>query len=240
MINLQAQSSGDCRSGNRRGFLLQVGALGGLGLTLEQLLRSRQAMADAQAEGLEVRDVISPDEIAKLLADGNVLGRCAGRMEFGLRALGNRSILADPRRWDTVAKINEAIKFRDFWMPFTPSMLESRAADYLVNPKAIPAPFMTHAFDSTALARKDLPAAMHPADKTLRPQVLNEKDNPGYHEIISAFEQQTGVGALLNTSFNLHGEPIVADAQDAYSTLIRSDLDGILVGNTALLKTKSP
>ena len=206
-----------------------------LGNELEEL-EIKQVLEKANGSGLVVREAVKPEEIARLLADGLVLGRCAGRMEFGLRSLGNRSILADPRRWDTVAKINEAIKFRDFWMPFTPSILADRANDYLVNPKGIPSPFMTHAFDSTSQARKDLPAAMHPADKTLRPQVVTKKSNGAYYEIISSFEKETGVGALLNTSFNLHGEPIVANAKDAYSTLVRSKLDGIILGDEIILK----
>ncbi len=208
-----------------------------LGNEIEEL-EVNEVCKKALESGFIVREAVTPHEIARLLGEGLVLGRCAGRMEFGLRSLGNRSILADPRRWDTVAKINDVIKFRDFWMPFTPSILEDRAKDYLVNPKGIPSPYMTHAFDSTPQARMDLSAAMHPADKTLRPQEVTKKSNDAYYEIISAFEKETGVGALLNTSFNLHGEPIVADAKDAYSTFCRSDLDALLINESLIMRTQ--
>ncbi|MEI6424652.1 MAG: carbamoyltransferase C-terminal domain-containing protein, partial [Lentisphaerota bacterium] len=156
-----------------------------------------------------ITDNVKPREIASRLADGNVIARCCGRMEFGLRALGNRSILADPRDACMVRKINDAIKFRDFWMPFTPTILAEREKDYIINPKQLKCPHMTMAFDSTPLAQKDLIAALHPSDLTMRPQILKEPDNPDYYAIIKEFESMTGVGCVLNTSFNLHGDPIV-------------------------------
>ena len=173
---------------------------------------------------------ITAEDIAGRLADGEIIARCSGRMEFGLRALGNRSILADPRRPDTVRKINNAIKFRDFWMPFTPSILEERESDYIVNPKNLKAPFMTMAFDSTPLAQKELIAAIHPADFTVRPQLLKESSNPEYYAILKAFERLTGVGGVLNTSFNLHGQPIVLGPEEALSTFENSELDALILG----------
>ncbi|MBZ0166401.1 MAG: carbamoyltransferase, partial [Candidatus Omnitrophica bacterium] len=167
----------------------------------------------------------SAQAIAEMLADGKILGRCTGPMEFGLRSLGNRSILADPRNPDTLRKINTAIKFRDFWMPFTPTILAERADDYIVNPKKVSSPFMTMAFESTELARRDLIAALHPADLTARPQILEQQRNPQYYAIIKAFEALTGVGGLLNTSFNLHGHPIVLGPKEAIFTLDNSDND---------------
>jgi carbamoyltransferase len=183
----------------------------------------------------EVRTVQTGD-VADLLAAGEVVARVAGRMEFGPRALGNRSILADPRNPQTVRIINEMIKKRDFWMPFTPSMLAERAADYVVNPKRIDARFMTMAFDSTPLARRDLPAALHPYDFTVRPQMVSRESNPAYHELLRAFQDRTGVGALLNTSFNLHGEPIVESPADGISVLRRSGLNHLLLGDCLLSK----
>ena len=177
----------------------------------------------------DISEDAGPDQIAELLADGKMLARCTDRMEFGMRALGNRSILADPRSPATVDKINRAIKFRDFWMPFTPSMLDRRA-DYLVNPKNLKSPYMTMAFDSTTVASETLAGAIHPADRTVRPQILERERNPGYYELIEAFERQTGVGALLNTSFNLHGHPIVLGPEEALFTLENSDLDGVIIG----------
>lgn len=169
--------------------------------------------------------------IAERLANGKVIGRCSGRMEFGLRALGNRSILADPRTSEIVRKVNSAIKFRDFWMPFTPTILAERERDYIVNPKRIASPFMTMAFDSTPLARKELIAGLHPADLTCRAQILEEKRNPGYCAIIREFEKLTGVGGVMNTSFNLHGDAIVLGPKEAIYTMDKSELDAVVIGD---------
>ncbi len=194
--------------------------------------------ADPAAAAYEVRRGATAADVARELAGGNIIARCSGRMEFGLRALGNRSIMADPRSHDTVRKINQAIKFRDFWMPFTPSILEERAADYVVNPKNVIPHFMTMAFESTPLARQELVAALHPADFTARPQVVRKATNPAYHAIISEFEKLTGVGGILNTSFNLHGDPIVLGPKEALYTLENSDLDGLSMNGFLVLKKK--
>jgi len=174
--------------------------------------------------------------IAQLIADGLAIARCVGRMEFGARALGNRSILCDPSKWSNVAKINEQVKGRDFWMPFTPSILDYRAKDYLVNPKGLRAPFMTVAFNTTELARRDIPAAIHPYDHTARPQIVEKEINPEYFNLIQAFEAITGIGALLNTSLNLHGYPIVNTPRDAMHTFVSSGLDGLLLPDVLVLK----
>lgn len=170
----------------------------------------------------------SVDWVVKALVADKVVARIAGRMEFGQRALGNRSILANPSNPMNLQKINSKIKFRDFWMPFTPTILAEREADYIINPKGLSSSFMTMAYDSTDLARKDLIAALHPADYTIRPQILKSEDNPAYYELISAFEAETGIGGLLNTSLNLHGEPIVCSPDDAIHTFLNSDLDILL------------
>jgi carbamoyltransferase len=181
----------------------------------------------------------SPDDIADLLIDGKVLGRCSGGMEFGARSLGNRAILCDPSKYDNIRIINEKIKFRDFWMPFTPSILEEREKDYLVNPKDIHAEYMTIGFDSTELAKDHLKAAIHPYDFTVRPQLVSKKTNPEYHAIIKAFESKTGIGVLLNTSLNLHGDPIVCSAEEAMYTLINSGLDGMIFSEFLILKKRN-
>lgn len=173
---------------------------------------------------------------ADLLAEGKVLARCAGRMEFGARALGNRSILADPRNPRVVAFINEAVKSRDFWMPFAPSILAEDMHRYVVNHQKHEAPYMMATFDSTLEAQQDLVAALHAYDQTLRPQAVFRKWNPDYHALISAFKARTGVGGLLNTSFNLHGEPIVCAPADAISTVDRSALRYLILGNYLLEK----
>lgn len=163
--------------------------------------------------------------IARLLSEGKILGRCVGRNEFGARALGNRSIVADPRDSRVIRRLNERIKSRDFWMPFAPTILAHCADEYLKNEKGLAAPYMTLAFETSARGRRELAAGVHPADATCRPQVLEPGDNPGYEELITAFERVTGVGAVLNTSFNLHGEPVVQTPADAARVFRLSGLD---------------
>jgi len=174
---------------------------------------------------------VSNKQIAVLLSKGYVIARFDGRMEFGARALGNRSILGDPSKIGVVKTINTQIKNRDFWMPFTASILDSREKDYIVNPKNISCPYMTVAFESTELAREHLREAIHPYDYTVRPQVVNEMQNPKYYELIKEFENITGIGGLLNTSLNLHGEPVVCSPQDALYTFDNSKLDFLLMGD---------
>lgn len=175
--------------------------------------------------------------IASALVEGKVIARCVGRSEFGPRALGNRSIIADPRNFDIIKKINNAIKSRDFWMPFAASILERRAGDYLIGfSQEVGAPYMTLAFETTPLAHKHLKAGLHPEDLTCRPQVIRPGQNPGYEALIGEFEKQTGVGGVLNTSFNLHGEPIVQTAADAYRVFCLSDIDGLLLDKALILK----
>ena len=188
------------------------------------------------ASKYSVKREVQDREIARLISEGNVIARCCGRMEFGLRALGNRSILADPRRPSIVPKINSQIKFRDFWMPFTPTILAEREGDYLVNPKHLKSPFMAMAFDSTEFARKDLVAALHPADFTARPQILERHRNPRYYDLIKAFEGITGVGGILNTSLNLHGAPIALGPREAITTFEHSELDGLLLENCLIMR----
>ena len=182
----------------------------------------------------------SPDleMLVELLSSGKILGRCVGKMEFGARALGNRSILADPSKYENVRSINDKIKCRDFWMPFAPSILAERADDYLINPKQLQAPYMTIAFNSTPLARQHLRAALHPYDYTVRPQLVTKEINADYYALIKAFEKKTGIAALLNTSFNMHGEPIVCTVAEALDVLQRSGLDGVIFSDFLLLKSK--
>jgi len=178
----------------------------------------------------------SHQETAELLAQGKVIARCAGRMEFGARALGNRSILADPRELRIKDKINAMIKNRDFWMPFAPIVLDSYVERYLINPKGIHSPHMTIGFETTSEGFDSMIAACHPADKTARPQILTRDVNPCIYDLIKAFEEHTGCGAILNTSFNLHGYPIVNTPNDAFDVLTKSGLDGLLLSNYLILK----
>ncbi len=170
-------------------------------------------------------------EIARLLAKGEIVARLSGRSEWGARALGNRSILANPIHPDTIRILNETIKDRDFWMPFTPSMLDSFENKYLINPKKIFSPHMAITFDSTLIARKLLPAAMHPYDFTIRPQIVTKSYNKNYYQLIEHFSKLTGIGAILNTSFNLHGEPNVLTPEDALHTIENSSLKYLVINN---------
>ena len=192
------------------------------------------AVTDAETEAV-IHDRIE-ERVAELLVSDGVVARCAGRMEFGARALGNRSILANPSDHRVVGLINRMIKNRDFWMPFAPTVLAERADDYLVNPKRLASPYMMLAMETKPAARDALPAALHPHDATARPQILEEAWNPEYHALIRAFQSRTGVGAVLNTSFNLHGEPIVCTAADAVDTFERSGLQHLAVGHWLISK----
>jgi carbamoyltransferase len=173
--------------------------------------------------------------IAELLAKGEVVARFKGREEFGARAMGNRSILADPSRPEVVKIINDAIKSRDFWMPFAPSLLDRRQEDYVINGKKIPAPYMIMAFDSTDRVN-EFRAACHPYDLTIRPQVVFREWNPSYYDLLEKFERITGRGIILNTSFNMHGYPIVSKPEDALHVLDQSGLSWLAIGNFLLRK----
>lgn len=178
----------------------------------------------------------TPMQLAELLRDGKILARCAGRMEFGQRSLGNRSILADPSDLRVKEKINAAIKSRDFWMPFAPVMMDKYVHRYLLNPKNLESPHMTIGFDTTAEGYEAMIAACHPADRTARAQILHRDTNPDLYAILEAFEKLTGRGALLNTSFNLHGHPIVNTPAEAVFVLENSGLDGVILNDHLILK----
>ncbi|MCP3928836.1 MAG: carbamoyl transferase, partial [Bacteroidetes bacterium] len=168
---------------------------------------------------------------AQLLADGQIVARCKGKMEFGARALGNRSILADPGSWQTIHVINAMIKQRDFWMPFAPSMLAEYADDYIVNPKGIKAPHMILSFDSKKEILPEIIAAVHPYDGSCRPQVVEKEMNPDYHRLIDMYRELTGKAVVLNTSFNLHGFPVVYSPKDALDVFDKSGLKYLALEN---------
>jgi carbamoyltransferase len=174
--------------------------------------------------------------IAELLREGKILARCAGRMEFGQRSLGNRSILADPSDLRVKEKINAAVKSRDFWMPFAPVILDKYVHRYLLNPKNLESPHMTIGFDTTVEGYEAMIAACHPADRTARAQILYRHTNPELYAVLEAFEALTGRGGLLNTSFNLHGHPIVNTPAEAIFVLENSGLDGVILNDYLILK----
>jgi len=174
--------------------------------------------------------------VAELLSQGQIVARVCGREEFGARALGNRSILADPSAPDVVQTINRAIKQRDFWMPFACSVLAGEESRYIKNPKAMLAPYMIVTFDCTE-NWPQIVAGIHPHDHTVRPQVVRPEANPEYYRLLSLFRELTGRGAILNTSYNLHGEPLVSSARDAVDVFARSGLRWLALGNKLLSKT---
>lgn len=194
---------------------------------IEELIKNSQWKTKAVylKQGIE-------DQIAALLSKGKIIARFSGRDEWGPRALGNRSILADPQDLKVIQKLNFAIKQRDFWMPFAPSILKGEVNKYLKNGRF--APYMIEAFDTTQKA-EEIIATLHPFDKTVRPQVVNEW-NPSYQKIIQKFRHKTGVGAVLNTSFNLHGFPIVGTPEIALNTFKNSGLDVLALENWLLQK----
>jgi carbamoyltransferase len=176
-------------------------------------------------------------ETARILADGKVVGWFQGRLEGGPRALGGRSILADPRRIEARDRVNTAVKFREYWRPFCPSLTEEAAARYLVEPSA--APFMIQAFEATEEARRRTPAVVH-VDGTMRPQTVDPESNPRYYRLLKAFEARTGVPVLLNTSFNVKGEAIVCSPRDALRTFWSTGLDALAIGSFLIEKPATP
>jgi carbamoyltransferase len=195
--------------------------------------------------------------VAEALADGEVIGWFNGRMEFGPRALGARSILGDPRNPRIQEQMNLKIKFRESFRPFAPSVLRDRAGDYfeldvdspymlLVTPvredRRIPPPAGSEALwgiERLNVPRSDIPAVTH-VDHSARVQTVDEATNPDYHDLIRAFEALTGCGVLVNTSFNVRGEPIVCTPDDAYRCFMRTHMDGLVLGPFLLRKEDQP
>lgn len=169
---------------------------------------------------------------ADYLARGRILARFSGRDEWGPRALGNRSILADPRNMKVINKLNFAVKQRDFWMPFAASVLEEDAERYLND--FIPARYMIEAFDTTQEA-EEIIAGLHPFDRTCRPQTVNNWNLP-YRNILEEFKRITGVSGLINTSFNLHGSPMVGTPVKAIETFEKSGIDILVLGKWLIVK----
>jgi carbamoyltransferase len=165
--------------------------------------------------------------VAGMLARGKIVGWFQGRMEFGPRALGNRSILADPRDPRNKDVVNERIKHREPFRPFCPSLRAETKGEYLRD--AADSPFMILAFRVPESKAKEIPAVVH-VDGTCRPQTVERDVNPLFHRLISAFEGETSVPVVLNTSFNLAGEPIVCAPEDALRTFQKTDMDAVALG----------
>jgi carbamoyltransferase len=165
---------------------------------------------------------------AGLLASGKIIGWFQGRMEFGPRALGHRSILADPRDPEMNAKVNNAVKFREWWRPFAPSMLREVAGEYLEN--ACESPFMILTNPVRPEKRGVIPSVTH-VDGSARPQTVEKNINPLYWNLISEFGKRTGVPVVMNTSFNLRGEAIVNTPTEAVRTFFSSGMDALVIGS---------
>lgn len=170
---------------------------------------------------------------AELLTQGKILGWFQGRMEFGPRALGSRSILADARDPDMTAKVNNAVKFREWWRPFAPSLKKEVASEYLEG--TTDAPFMIHTAQVRPKKRDVIPAVTH-VDGSARPQTVEREVNPLYWDLLDEFGKKTGVPVILNTSFNLRGEAIVHSPTDALRTFYSSGMDALVIGSFLVLK----
>ncbi|GAB3960875.1 carbamoyltransferase [Spirosoma harenae] len=196
-------------------------------------------------------------EAARLLAEGNVVGWVQGRMEFGPRALGGRSILGDPRNAEMQKKLNLKIKYRESFRPFAPSVLAEDCAEYfdydgispymlLVHPVAesrrtpVPADYASFPLrEKLYYQRSDLPSITH-IDYSARIQTVHKDTNPRYYQLIDSFKQLTGYGVIVNTSFNVRGEPIVSTPDDAYRCFMRTEMDYLVVGNYLFDKRQQP
>jgi carbamoyltransferase len=165
---------------------------------------------------------------AELLANGKIIGWFQGRMEFGPRALGHRSILADPRDPEMNAKVNNAVKFREWWRPFAPSLLKEVAGEYLEH--ACDSPFMILTNPVRPEMRDVIPSVTH-VDGSARPQTVEKEINPLYWNLINEFGKRTGVPVLMNTSFNLRGEAIVNTPTDAIRTFFSYGMDALVIGS---------
>ncbi|MFH0930453.1 MAG: carbamoyltransferase C-terminal domain-containing protein, partial [Candidatus Zixiibacteriota bacterium] len=166
----------------------------------------------------------------KLLSEQNILGWFQGRMEFGPRALGNRSILADPRRAENKDRVNQKVKYREGFRPFAPSIIWEKAKDFFEIDRH--SPFMLLTFQ---VKSKEIPAVTH-IDGSARLQTVKTEENQLFYDLLVEFFNLTGCPALLNTSFNLRGEPIVCTPEEAYLSFMRSGMDYLIMGNFVLDK----
>ena len=232
----------------------QLGSLLGPSFSGQQV---RQTLDELGAKYHAVGDAQAIDATVALLAEGKVVGWFDGRMEFGPRALGSRSILADPRDEGIQSRVNLKIKFRESFRPFAPVVLKERCSDYFDIDRESPymlfvAPvtdaLRTAASDDSEGAdlldrlhtvRSEIPAVTH-VDFSARVQTCDAERHPRLHRLIRAFDEQTGCGLLLNTSFNVRGEPIVCTPADAYACFMRTDMDALIFAGVVLHKDEQP
>src|SRR6185437_2959072 len=240
----------------------QQGSFLGPSFTTGEVERSLAAHGAAGRRFADEGELL--DHVAALLADGKVVGWFQGRMEFGPRALGARSILGDPRSPAMQATMNVKIKFRESFRPFAPAVLRDRAAEWFdLDPRhespymLLVAPVREHRrvpVDAEArrlmehdpdlrkrvnVVRSEIPAVTH-VDHSARLQTVDEARNPRFYRLLEAFDRLTGCPVLVNTSFNVRGEPIVCTPEDAYRCFLRTEMDYLVVGNFLLAKTFQP
>jgi carbamoyltransferase len=243
-------------------------------LTRHHVADSRDAMADALLgpaySSEEIRSFLDDhglpyehrtgadltEHVAKELAEGKVIGWFQGRMEYGPRALGARSILGDPRDPEMQSRMNLKIKFRESFRPFAPAVLDEDAEQYfqlkqtspymllvadVVPEKCVDAPGDDYAIglDRLKMPRSTIPAVTH-VDRSARIQTVSRRDNPLFYRLIADFKKETGCPVLVNTSFNVRGEPIVLSPQDAYACFMRTNIDILAIGDYVLYKDKQP
>jgi len=168
------------------------------------------------------------DFIAEQIAKGKIIGWFQGRMEYGPRALGNRSILADPRRKDMQEQLNRKVKRREGFRPFAPAVLEEQASEYFVLDRS--SPYMSFVVPLQEKYRGDFPAITH-VDYSARVQTVSDRANPRFSALLKAFAKKTACPMLVNTSFNLRGEPIVASPADAYRCFMETEIDFLVIGD---------
>ncbi|MEH6515143.1 MAG: carbamoyltransferase [Halioglobus sp.] len=233
---------------------LMTGAYLGPSFTEEEIKK------DLDAYGAVYQQL--PDEelfphVAEILASENVVGMAQGRMEFGPRALGGRSIIGDPRSPKMQSVMNLKIKYRESFRPFAPAVLAERVSDYFIQDRSSPymlivAPVVEEqrvamteeqeklfGIDKLNVPRSRLPAITH-VDYSARIQTVHKETNPYFHSILTEFDKKTDCGVLVNTSFNVRGEPIVMTADDAYRCFMRTEMDYLVIDNFLLAKTEQP
>jgi len=174
---------------------------------------------------------MSDKKYSKLISEKNVVGWYQGRMEWGPRALGNRSILADPRYAEMKDLVNDKIKHREFFRPFAPSILEEYALEYFQLETSSPYMLLV----APVKKPKKIPAVTH-VDSTSRVHTVSRKVNPLYYDLIDEFYKITDVPVILNTSMNVRGEPIVNTPKEAFNMLLKTDLEHIVMGNFIIKK----
>ncbi len=216
-----------------------------------------QWLTEQGASATYLTDEVVFDCIADELISGKVVGWFQGRMEFGPRALGGRSILGDARNPAMQSQMNQKIKYRESSRPFAPSVLHERVAEYFALETASPYLLLVspiqkqrqriltteqHTLSGLALLhipRSDIPAVTH-VDYSARIHTVHQETNPRYYQLLKAFEQKTGCGVLINTSFNVRGEPIVCSPEDAYRCFMRTEMDVLVLENWVLYKAAQP